>query len=307
MKHVFIVALVIYALGVGGMLGALFLAFPTPPGTPCPQPQGADIFAYLQEARGPVTGITEGLLYLSGTDANDTQGVVATGCTAYQDTLTLYLSGQYANYSVNVTQHTISGNSSAWLWTYKTLPVNGTPEYWDVVAVRMPSAPQIEAVTIAVTEKGNLTGVAWQFFHLTPNAALVNVQTTAGQWEFGLSLFLAGLFVAWLAFRLSLWTIRRMGYRSQNLRKASGVLFATDGIFILGIYSDWLGVQWHLGGLSSYALILLPTFINVWILSIPRGETKRAIAEMYLPDVLGEFSSRRKSHRQQDLRSAGKP
>ena len=34
---------------------------------------------------------------------------------------------------------------------------------------------------------------------------------------------------------------------------------------------------------------------------------KRAIAEMYLPDVLGEFSSRRKSHRQQDLRSAGKP
>ena len=293
MRHFVAVAVAIYLLSMLGVVGMVGLAFPSPPGTPCATPNGPGIFPYLETGAG-----AEGFLFVTGTDINDTQGVVNYGCTVYQDSLLLLVSGSYSNYSVVISQQV-----GATGYENQTVPVPAVPGAWTFVNVKMLPASSIQPVSITLYSggrSGNVTGVSWHFFHLTPAAALVDTRTTAGLWEFGVAIFIAGVATSFIAYRMAEWTVARMGFRSKSMKKAIAVLAVSDLILLAAAFLDWPGIMWHLGQVATFGLILLPTFVNMWILSLRRGRTKLGLALRFLPDVLGEFSHRRRKDRDQE-------
>ncbi len=298
MRFKLAITIVIVILLMAGIAGAIYAAFPAPPGEQCPTPTGL-LFGY-----GVATADHSQILLsypLTGMGQQGS-GLVVNGCTLDQNQLTISVDGPRTVYLFLIGQYLISGyqnvtnshNQSVEMPVYaesetQYVSVPTVPWNWTSVTVNLPSAPDTKDVTITLTGNNTTNGtVIATFFHLTPSSLLPEIGSIGGAWSLGIELLILGVLTAFVGFGMGRWTGVRMGMRG-SFRKILIAVLGGLAYYVLIVVSDWGGVSWHLGGAGSYVMVLAPVFVISWVVSSPKGESKLTLAKRYLPDEWSEF------------------
>jgi hypothetical protein len=298
MRFKLAITIVIVILLMAGIAGAIYAAFPAPPGEQCPTPTGL-LFGFGTSTSDhsqillsyPLTGMGQ-----SGA------GLIVSGCTLDQDQLTISVDGPRTVYLFHIGQYLISGyhnvtaphNQSVSIPIYtdvenEYVSVPTVPWNWTSVTLTLPSAPDLKDVTITLADNNTANGtVLTTFYHMTPSSLLPINGSIGEAWSLGIELLILGVLTSFVGFGMGRWTGSRIGYRG-SIRKPIIALLGGVAYYVMVILSDWGGVSWHLGGAGSYVMVLAPVFVVSWIVSIPMGECKLALAKQNLPDVWSEF------------------
>lgn len=288
-----VLATIIVAIILMGLLaGAVYAAFPQPPGTPCVAASGLVFGAGFSAPDHSQVFVA----------TPDTYEIVSSGCTLSQDAITIYVDGPRSAYLVNITQyvpstmtvdHVVNNTTVAVSVPIRadvvTTPVtvSAVPWYWSSVTVSIPSTTTVRSVNITLANCAN----SLSFFHITPPSVLPILGNIGQQWGLGVGFLVVGTGVAAVGFLVGRVTIRRLGVRPALPKVAMGFLVGL-GYYVMVLMSDYSGVSYALGGAASYVMVAAPCFVGAWLVGIPEGESFAVKFRRHLPDVAGEFTDK---------------
>ena len=294
MRHRVLATIIVVLVLMALLAGAVYAAFPAPPGNQCPIPTGVVV--------GAGFSASDHSQVLVAFPVTNGAGIVTPGCTLSQDTITIYVDGPRSAYLLNVTQyipetltttHVVNNTTVAVTTPIRAdvvttpITVSAVPWYWSSVTVNL--QPTSVTKTVNVTLVNSTASLS--FLHLTPASLLPILGSIGQQWSVGVELLIVGTVVAAIGFLAGRVTIRRLGVRPAMNKVAMGYM-AGLGYYLMVLFSDYSGVTYALGGAASYVMVAAPTFVAAWLIGIPEGESKTIKLRRHLPDVAGVFDDK---------------